>query len=400
MLDAIKKNCCDYKCALPFILLMATSFFLPTAGHRIVFYALVPFLGYFIYQQRDHLKETLNTYSFKFLVVYLGYFLLSLLWSEPAPLEDVVRIWRDMTCILVFTLSLSLFLQKPPSMNVEKAAFWFSGIVLLFAIGLIGYFLMQGLDFETGRLEGVGRYENPIHFAYLLSFAVLILLSFDGMNTRFKQVLRFGIIILCLVCIFLSGTRAVLVGIVGCVILLGLLGRRQLALILSGLCLIAVLASCVIWDFSAGNYLKRADSNRFGIWSEVIQHVEEKPVLGHGIATEPRFYKERESGWKSTHNAFLGHAYTGGTIGLVLYLALLGNMMMQSLRRYYTQKKAHVKPEHLLFTNATILLIGNLVFISLFNFTHFLGGLHIHWLMFWVPFAMAWVLEVEQKKMR
>lgn len=391
-----------YRDILPFILLMASSFILPTAGHRIVLYALLPVFIWQLVRQRDLLKELIPTVSLISLAAYLGYFLMTLCWNVGPFDVEPAKLFRDAACLLIFTTALTSVLVQAPAWNNQSVALFFGAATLIFVV-LVWLFPIPAdvwNDLFSGRLTGVGRYENSIHLSYLLGFTSLLLLSLPTPIEKKINILRYLMITLCMVFIALTGTRGTLVGLTGCIALMIFFGRPKGALIIATLISVSVLASYFFGDFSLARLFGRGDSYRFDIWMDAWASIKSHLWLGHGVAVEPSFgaHPRTGEGWKSTHNVYVGHLYTGGLIGLVLFLWLFANMAWQSVQAYFRQKSRGDIARSLVLPHFACLLICFSATIGLFNFFHYVNNLHIHWLIFWVPFSMAWALEVRRKR--
>lgn len=392
----------DYKYGLPFAVLFLTTLFLPTASNRIVFYLLSPFLFYALYHFRPQIPAYLKTWSFAFLAVYLGYFGLSFLWSEEKSADDLCKLVREVACIGVFTLSFAVVL---PNLRLpEKLPVYFGVLCLSWgALAALVFYGFSGNEWDA-RLTGFGRYENSIHFAFLLSFAIIALLCLGISKTSRTQneaILYTFLIAALLMLIALSQTRSAYMALAACIGIIFLLGHIRYAAVL-GLCGVLGIA-CVY--FMSDDYMAlfagRLDSYRFEIWRDAYQEILKKPWFGHGITTEPHFFLEANDpkrGWKSPHNVLLGHAHAGGAAGLLIFLGMAANMCRISVLQYLRDLSQKGRLDYMtLFTCLTI-CYGMVA--SLVNFSNYVVGVHIHWLVFWVPFALAWMLETKAGKER
>ena len=378
----------DFSRALPFIVLFVFALFLPSAAHRIVFYALTPVFAYFVYKQ--DFRPYIRTYSFGFLVAYILYFSSSPLWSGSEDTFEILKFARNGFCILLFAAA--LVASMPAMQRLPKnLALVLSGIVLLYGVWLLFTAAFTGQSMTVYRLEGIGRYQNTIHFSFLLSLMVLWLVSLGKLATRTYEYARLGLIFVFMFFISLTKARSAFIALAGCVGLLGVLGKVRVAATLFGFAVVGALLSFVVWDFSWSDIVSRSDNYRFGIWKEAYTEILQKPLLGHGVNAEPGFNANdvQSKGWESTHNVFLGHGYTGGFIGLALFTLLFGNMFLQSFLAFYKNKSS--------LTQLACMSVCYALFAGLFNFSHFVVGVHIQWLVFWMPFALTWYLEGSNK---
>ena len=65
-------------------------------------------------------------------------------------------------------------------------------------------------------------------------------------------------------------------------------------------------------------------------------------------------------------------------------------------QRFFREKKN--KRNYTYLTLLSCLMICYALCASMFNFSHYIVNVHIQWLVFWVPFAMTWYIEVSEKR--
>lgn len=386
---------------LPFLILMAGSVFLSTSPHRALFYVLAPWLIYTLYKRRAEFAPYLRTVSFAALAAYIVYFTSSLLWSDAPEMVEPHRIIRNAACVLVFTSAFVYVLANPPAWDVRKAAMIFGALAAVIAIIALVCFYDEGRTFARQRLHAFGRYTSPNHLAILLGLAALMLFAVPAERVKRAAFLRYALAGLLVVFVLLTGSRSAMAGLVACAGLLFVSGRIKFAAILSATLVAALALSVSIAGLSIDRMIERGDGFRLAIWSEAWDGIKQKPVLGHGVAVEPSFTtlnNNETAGWESTHNAYVGHLYSGGAIGLAIYLFLIGNMAFQIAAACLSRHRAGGGS---LFMPHFAALLGCFgLSVSLFSFSHHLNHMNINWLVVWVPFAMAWALEVRRKNLR
>jgi len=396
MKAAVLEFCRQNKYILPFIILFVTSLFMHAAGHRVVFYVLAPFMGWILYEGRHELKALIQTKSFVLLSAYLGYFGLTFFWSEHRDPESFFKILRDVTGIMLFSLTLAFVI---PKISLPRLPLYFAGLCVGFAAVSALVFYGVGQQPLSGRLIGLGRYENSIHFAFLLSYAVLALVCL-GLEGKSKEIaLRFILIVLALLFVALSQTRSAYVCLAACIVLLTVLGHVRYALILCTLGVVCAAATYFIWGGSNG-ILQRLDSYRFEIWSQAWESIKAKPLLGSGIETEPKFSQDvifSDGGWKSTHNVYIGHLFTGGIVGLLIFGAMVANMGVTAVSNWWRERKQGHVQYVTVFSN---LMLCFALVSGKFLFTHYIENVHIHWLVFWAVYSMLWAMEVKSKSIQ
>jgi O-antigen ligase len=228
-----------------------------------------------------------------------------------------------------------------------------------------------------------------------MSFGILAVACL-GLKGQWKDLLlRFGLVLALLFFIALAQTRSAYVALVICIALLTVLGHVRYALVLCIFGAICTAAAYMVWDNSFIDLGQRLDGFRFQIWNEAWKGIAAHPFFGHGITTSPSFLpmnKFSSGGWESTHNVYFGHAYIGGIVGLLIFLAMISNMAWICFSRWWRERKEqNVRYMTLL---ACLVLCFSLTS-SLFVFTTYVVNVHIHWLVFWTPFAVLWSMEAQ-----
>lgn len=396
MKAVLEKFYSDYKYGLPFLLFFLVSFFLPAASHRILFYLLSPVLIGMLYVHRISLRGLFHTKSFWLLVLYLGYFSLTFLWSAENDFETFLKILRNVTGIFLFSLSLAFVIPRIPF--TTRAPVYFAGLCLAFGVASAAVFYgVDGAPWQS-RIIGLGRYQNSIHFAYLMSLAIIGLVCLGLEGRRRDIALRLALVLGLLFFVALSQTRSAYVALIACVIMMTALGHARYAAVVGVLAVVCAGFSYMVWGFSFNDIAQRFDSYRFDIWSQALEGIKDDPWLGQGIATWPKFSAEvinSKGGWKSTHNIYIGHLYTGGIIGLAVFLAMIANMMKIGLSRWWREKR----DGRIFYMTHFVSLVFCFTMISgIFVFTHFIVNVHIHWLLFWVLFSILWAMEAQDRQ--
>lgn len=384
----------QYRHVLPFLFLLAASLFFQASIQRIVFYVCVPFFVWTLWQFRDEAKAFVKTKAFALMALYLGYFTVSYFWSVERD-EEFIKLIRNVVGIGLFTATLAVVVARThTSRCFPMYLVWACAAYCLLACFM--WYGVEGKHFGK-RLLAMGRYINPIHFAFLISFATLIVVSW-WMTNRDQIVRGMCFVAFFVFIIILSQTRTACVGLAICILALGASGYFRVALAFAGLCAFALIVAYFTWDDLFENMVGRTDSLRLSIWQEAIDAVKQKPLIGHGIASTPAFLpnvEDAKAGWESPHNVLIGHAYHGGVVGLGIFLCIAAYMMFVPLRNYFQARREGRAIDFL--TIFTLLSVVYMLCASQFNFAHFIKNVHIQWLVFWVPFACVAALELRRK---
>lgn len=380
---------------IPFAILFASAFFLETSMHRVVFYILSAFLIAMICRENESRFAALRTNSFFLVAGYGLFFTASTLWGETLAPYLTFRALVDALCIVVFCLAVAV---AGPKFSIRPRHSLYVAAICVGAVGVFAL-IFYGLGDKdlNSRFYGQGRFYNPIHMSILLSMAVLFVFACGLKGDIKSKSIQIFLILAMIFFIFLSQTRSSLMGLVACIPVLFLFGGRKFVLPLIGASLVAGIIMFFAWGNTLSELYARGDTHRFDIWQESLRYISQKPIVGHGIASEPTFGEKGDrEGYKSAHNFILGHLYYGGIVGLVLALSILINGLRQAwvaIRQYGA-------------TNDTFGILARFTFLSLcfcavaslFNFSHYMVGVHIQWLIFWLPVALAWYLEIVNRK--
>ena len=380
---------------LPFILLFITAFFLETSMHRVVFYLLSPFLIAMIVQYREERNALFSAPSFFLLCGYLLFFCFSAFWGSAPDPYNIFRNFVDAVTIFVFCASTAIIMTK---VTVTYKSVLAVSVLCLGAAVIYALIYYAGADFNLGsRFRGQGRFENPIHLSAMLSLVILFLLSIRSKDCNWLPVLTACMVFLLFVLTILTQTRSSLVALAGCLVLALMTHSRKTALFIMGGAAISALLCYLVWGQSFADLYERGDTYRLSIWAEALSAWKDHKILGYGISTEPTFASIPgiAEGYKSTHNVLIGHLYFGGIAGILLFLSLASNAMIQSVRAFLTYRKDEGSQG--ILARYTVLSIAFCIITSMFNFAHYLVGVHIHWLIFWLPFALAWYWDAHLK---
>lgn len=378
-------------------LLFFCSFFLETAAHRIVLYVMTPAFLWYFKNNKTLLLSMAKTRSFVVMAAYLIYFTISATWSQGVAELTVLNGVKEGLCIAIFSAALALCVLRNRGKLSREELFMAS----LPVIGLMGLaillFMLNNSSLAGGRLIAPGRYENPIHYGIFGGVFTLFLVSLGKLKTLKLELGRQAAIAFTLIVIGLTKSRTAFVAFAANILGLGMLGRARSALILLSFAITAALTCFLIWDLSLTRIVAKADNNRFAIWTLAVEEIRARPLAGYGIADESKFTlpgMSKNHAWKSTHNIILGHLHTGGIIGFFFFVLLFSQIAYSNLKAYLQSRACDSKCFLPFF--ALMLTIFGLVS-SQFVFSHFAVNMNIQWLIFWVPFALAWAFEVERK---
>lgn len=186
-----------------------------------------------------------------------------------------------------------------------------------------------------------GPYENPIDLATYLMVLIPILLGLS-MGDLGPRRARLRVLILALIaCLIRTEAIGAWLGLwIGLLVMAGLsarIRRTGLTLLIAS----AVVGSLFlqrmgrVYKFTSPTYIGRLD--RWAMWQAAIRMIRDRPILGHGLNTFMANYLAYWVGGEQTpryaHNCYLQVAAETGLVGLLSFLALLGLLAWQLLRR-------------------------------------------------------------------
>lgn len=211
---------------------------------------------------------------------------------------------------------------------------------------------------------------NPLYVAAYLSFHIFLTayLWFQTKSTFLRWALG-GIILFELAIFFLTAARGAFVGMLaglGIIFLLQIFVSRGIKrkVIFSSIIVVLLFVPILLHVFQDAPFIQNNDalsrfSNitlqageaRFTIWGMAFESFKERPVLGWGIGNfsipYAKYYDSnmfgQESWFDRTHNMPLEWLVTGGSVGFLAYLTLLGSMiwaLIQGVKRNILQKRS------------------------------------------------------------
>lgn len=328
--------------------LFLTGFFLvPNAVDNYKFYIAAVFLpGLFLLPAALRLvKGSLIWLS---LLAYLGYMLLSSLWSVDF---SVAALWRDMrytAYILMFILLTVYFFGR--NRQLPDAALQ---VIALVAIAAAAASVATFPDLASlpalteNRLVGWGTMDNPNPSAFVYGFFGVIAL--DYARRHWGQALAWvyaaGVAIIILFIILTQSNTGLLALTTACTLLLftDRRGRQmtRLALVM-GLALLAVTAVYLAWVLGAMNSaIDPGFMNRLPIWQHAVDQWRSAPIFGQGYQLQILVDSEGKPAILNyAHSLFLSTLRDGGLVGLLLLSVLCFFALRAGLRMVLTQRRA------------------------------------------------------------
>ena len=350
-------------------LFIAGYFLLPMAtGHRRVYYVLVFPAVLLLWRELQQFYRG-NALAI-LLLVYAGYMMLTLLWTDGFASGEAIWAGRNALVLLSFCfISGFLWIQYPQRMDqLAHGATWLAAAAAL--ISIFAWYLNN--PFPASRLEplGVMHHQNKAGCAYgvFLVLCMHYLFSERGRNNR-AVYFSLGAVILSLV--IFTQSRTALAGV--SVALLVLLGYRAI-----GFVVVALAASWALLAVNPQQWMQRVETFSFrpGIWEQVLANMEGHWWFGQGYLVDPKV-RAYDMVFNHAHNSYLASLRDGGLIGLVLIVSILALAILWAVRLYRD------RGERLYLA----LLLYGMTCISM-DFDRLLVHPKELWLFFWLPVAL------------
>ena len=374
--------------------LFAGFFFLPTAPHRIILYLSFLVFAVFAFRQRACLFSGLpDKRFFAALGVFLGYFALSCFWSFDADVERVVQKLKVAPFILVFGLMLHAILKRRPGFwRVLKGVFVLSALVTGVLLIVLNYNLFRDIA-DGQRLEGWGRAENSVQCGLLYGLALIVLLTTRShvlafMNSNAAKALISLVFLTVMVLSVSRGPLLALLLVYGTWLLLKRDWKKILFFTIIGVAGIGLL---LVKNIDFANLAERADGGRLQIWQQVLEKIDENPILGFGAAHKFNYEVTHPGGRVESvphpHSIYLSTLMQGGVIGLFLLCVCIGLMTRQGYLVFMRDVD---------YSSLMVMLMG--LYFGLYDHSGAYTNFSTVWLTFWVPFAVSAALEAQCRK--
>ncbi len=370
---------------LYYSILISGFFFLDKSSHRGLMYIGIPLLLYFLYQNRKAItREVFHLPLIAATAAYALFTGLSSLWSSPYDLE---HLFDEGRLLIIFPIVLL------PLMIAHKRIdnFWnyclsaFVGVGVLTAIILL---VLRAPDMAQGiRMQGFNHIQNPVSCGIFYGLVFLILLFCRNSLTipKIRNHYVYGLITLApLLVLFLTQARGPLLVMLMLVFATPIFQKKFS--IKHAACFVLFAAALVIGLHYLsmlavdGTAIARGASGRFEIWQHALELIAQKPVIGHGIATEfmyPYTVGDYHGLMASPHSAYLGALVHTGAVGFVLQMLALGIAAYIAILHQPDRQNP-----------ATIILLTYGALISLLDLTSYYKNLDITWVLFWVPIML------------
>lgn len=306
--------------------------------------------------------------------VFSIYILISIAWAVTE--DDLPGLLKRPMYVMLLLFSTGIIALQYPA-RLEQYTRLSALFAALVACVSLAYFMIFELPAGESRLNGYGVLENPLLTAHVLgAFAAFWLTTWFQARKAWNPVP-----IICLAflgaAIMATGSRTPLIGLTAALGWLLLVGDRRRSLLAIGVA-IAVLITVLLIHPDA--ITQRGLSYRPAIWMESLRQIGEHPWLGHGFGTSMTVViPGLDFTLADPHNMELGVLYSGGILGLALWMTLYG-LAIRFCWVYRSHTAVTIAAAWLVFGFASGLTEGNA----------FMSRPKEHWYLIWIPMALVY----------
>ncbi|MFE2008511.1 O-antigen ligase family protein [Pseudomonas guariconensis] len=340
--------------------------------HKLFYIFLaVPTLLALMLQPRLLAPLTKNPLFIAFLV-FSGYTLLSITWANAE--TSAGGLLKRPLYIAMLLFSAGIIALRCP--EYLKQGTRLAAIFAALAAGLSVIYFASTESIGFSRLNGYGALYNPLLTAHVLgAFAAFWLAAWFQARSALSPLPLICLAVLG-AAILATGSRTPLMGLAAALVWLLVVGDRRR-------CMIAVAAIALIltgvWLIVPEVITQRGASYRPAIWMEALRQISERPWLGHGFDTPMTVILPGIDPLSDPHNIELGVLYSGGIVGLALWMTLYG------LALYFSW----VYRKHPAVTLAATWLIFGFAS-GLTEGSAFMSRPKEHWYLIWIPMALVY----------
>lgn len=345
-----------------------------TAYHKLFYIFLAAPTLVMLIKHRHLLKPLVCNPLFLSFLVFSGYTLLSIAWSDTE--NSTSSLLKRPLYIAMLLLAAGIISLRTPG-QLEK---WtrLSAIVVAFAAGLsLCFFLYNDPSVSAKRLRGYGALYNPLLTAHILGAFTAFWLALWFQARRALSPLPLICLTILGAAVLATGSRTPLVGLGAALGWLMIVGNRQR----SGIAIISIVFTLTsIALIYPEAITQRGVSHRPAIWMESLRQIGEHVWFGHGFDS-PMTVKIAGLGrtFADPHNIELGVLYAGGIVGFTLWMVLYG-MAFYFSWVYRKHPAVTVAATWLIFGFASGLTEGSA----------FMSRPKEHWFLIWIPMALVY----------
>lgn len=389
-IEKLQSWICKNLIPLGFLILLTGMFWIKERSdyHRL-FYIFLALPTFFVIAIKPSLLKPIikNPIVIAFFAFSI-YISLSLIWSEPS--DNKIPLKNPIYIFLLFCGA--LLCHNNTKVSIEKIISLATVIAAISAIASSIYFLYFDPEADQ-RITGYRALYNPLLSSHVYGMFTAIALSCLTLGKR-NKILWSACSLSLIIFLILSGSRTPFVGIIICLATLLILRPTPKAVlaIASAITCIALaislkptlIASSVISAIS-----DRGLSLRPEIWQQAWTQIQAAPWFGHGFDSPMVFWVDSAGqAFADPHNLLLAVWFSGGIVGLVLWLLLYATCA------YFIWKNRN--------NSLVVLAAATIAFGFAAGMTEgksFLSRPKEHWFLLWIPFSiLAYAIQKNSVK--
>ncbi|CAA0126140.1 Uncharacterised protein [Halioglobus japonicus] len=327
-----------------YILFLAGFYFVPNAVDNYKFYIAAVFLpGLFLLPQT--FKRSLQSPTWLSLLAFIGYTLLSSLWSEDFSLAALWRDVRYCAYVLVFILLTLHWFERNRQMPDAIMNAIALVVIVAAAVSVLLFEDLALLPVLTdNRMVGLGITDNPNPSAFIYGFFGVIALDYARRHwgeTR-AWIYAAGLPVIVLFVVLTQSNTGLLALASACAMLFFLDRRRTPPALIIGLAIGLAAGIYLFWSLGLLNATTDLGfMNRFPIWERIIDRWWEAPIFGYGYQPTIILLPDgKPSILNYAHSSFLAALRDGGVVGLLLLLMVYGFALRAGLKMVFTMRRA------------------------------------------------------------
>lgn len=345
-----------------------------TAYHKLFYVFLAAPTLVMLIKHRHLLKPLVCNPLFLAFLVFSGYTLLSIAWSDTE--NSTGSLLKRPLYIAMLLLAAGIISLRTPGQLDQWTRLAAIVVAVSAGVSLVVY-LYQTPVLAGRRLHGYGALYNPLLTAHVFgAFAAYWLASWFQARSALSPLPLVCLAVLGMA-ILATGSRTPLIGLsaaLGWLLIVGDRRRTGLALTVIGIAAVSVV---LLYPEAI---TQRGVSHRPAIWLDSLRQISEHPWLGRGFDSPmtiiiPGLGKTLAD----PHNIELGVLYAGGVVGLVLWMALYG-LAMYFCWVYRKHPGVIIAATWLIFGFASGLTEGSA----------FMSRPKEHWFLIWIPMALVY----------
>ncbi|MFZ3184860.1 MAG: O-antigen ligase family protein [Pseudomonas sp.] len=325
------------------------------------------------------LKQLLQQPLIKVFLLFSAYIMLSVLWAgtDETPFSMIKR----PLYLLMLLFAACLISLKHPG-KLERMT-QIAAVIAVLCAGLsLGYFFYESAH---GRFRGYGALYNPLLSAHVFGFFCAYWLSRWYLDEKITSPLPLAALLVLWGLLLYTGSRTPLVALSACILWLAICQwkTRILLVIAAAIALGLVAQTLHLTD----DLLARGVSYRPAIWQEALHQLQDNLWLGLGYTHPQVFHVDGLNfALADTHNIELSVLFSGGILGLALWLLMYTYAMVYAWQR---------RQQPAVLIASTLVVFG--FFAGLTEGSAFFSRPKEQWFLIWIPLALLAATRFNRK---